>query len=590
MLKKKWTLLPEPEASLVTALASELNLPDLIAKILIRRGITDKHSAKKFFQPEINHLHDPFLMKGMDKAVQRLTLAIENKENIMIFGDYDVDGTAGVSMFYCFLSHFGMNPVPYIPDRFTEGYGLSTQGIDLAASRNLKLMIVIDCGITAEEKVKYANSLGIDVIICDHHKPPEKIPDALAVLDPLRPDCEYPFKYLCGTGVAFKLIQGVCLKLGLDFYHSLLDFVAIATAADIVPLRDENRVLVHHGFSNIKRNPRPSFSALIKKSGYRLEDLNSTTVAFGLGPRINAVGRLGSGARAVEFLTCSDIADAESLVSILESENQNRKKIDTQIYSEAQELYESRSDEHRDDLAIVLFNPEWHPGVLGIIASRMVEKYYRPAIILTKINGVAKGSARSIEQLNIYDALKLCAAQSTALSQYGGHSFAAGLEVELDRIDEFRTVFNNVVRDLIFTSPSGGQPQALDIVPEIKIESELKLSELDSRLVKIINRFQPFGTENLNPIFVSYGVQVVGEPRNYNGTNVFRVREFRNGKPAENVSDCVYYCSDSLDTPGNIEIARGNLYDIVYSIEENFWNDKLRIQLRLRDLRPAFHK
>jgi single-stranded-DNA-specific exonuclease len=583
MLKKKWTFLPDPDSNLVSTFASDINVPASIAKILIRRGVSDRPTAKKFFQPDLTDLHDPFLMKDMDKAVERLLSAIEIKEDIMLFGDYDVDGTCGVSMFHSFLVQFGMKPAVYIPDRFSEGYGLSLKSIEFAALKNVKLMIVIDCGITAADKVEFAKSLGINIIICDHHKPPDIIPDACAVLDPLRAGCGYPFKFLCGTGVAFKLIQAVCLKLGLDHYRSLLDFAAVATSADMVPVTDENRVIVHHGFALIKERPRPCFHTLIKKSGFRLEDLNSTSVAFGLGPRINAVGRLGSGTRAVEFLTSQSTVQAEALASVLESENKNRKKIDSEIYSEAQSLYEaSRADgSQEDDVAIVLFNPEWHPGVLGIIASRMVEKYYRPSIILTAFNGAAKGSARSIEGFNIYDALKLCAAECSALVQFGGHSHAAGVEVQLAGLDQFKISFSRIVRGLISRSELGEEI----LTPEIKIESEVKLSELNPRFVKIIRSFEPFGTGNVNPVFVSGGVQVVGEPRNYNGTNVFRVRNFQNGKPDENVYDCIYYCTDSVEEPGTTEIIRGNFYDIVYSIEENFWNDKLRTQLRLRDIR-----
>ncbi|MGH2575698.1 MAG: single-stranded-DNA-specific exonuclease RecJ, partial [Ignavibacteria bacterium] len=440
VLKKKWTVLEEPDYNQILQLSQDTDIPLPLSKILIRRNVNNKVDAKRFFVPDLKYLYDPFLMKDMDKASQRLLKVIENKEKIMVFGDYDVDGTSGVSMFYCFLKNLGITPLVYIPDRFTEGYGLSKTGIQQAAKNNIKLIIAIDCGITAFDKVEYANSLDIEIIICDHHQPPELIPSAYAVLDALQDGCNYPLKDLCGTGVAFKLIQAVCEKLGSDLHLSLLDFVAIATAADMVPVIDENRILVHFGFKQIIENPRPSFLTLIKNSGFKIENLNTSSVAYALGPRINAVGRLGDANRAVEFLTCDDMSKVDSLAGVLESENINRKKIDSEIYSQAQSSYESYLNRSPDanDVAIVLHDPEWHPGVLGIIASRMVEKYYRPSIILTNFKGVAKGSARSIHDFNIYDALKQCAAVFPGLIQFGGHFYAAGLEVEIEKIDEFR--------------------------------------------------------------------------------------------------------------------------------------------------------
>lgn len=409
MLHKKWTLAEEPDKAFVAQFSRETNIPFTLSKILVNRGITSKSLARQFFIPELTQLHDPFLMKDLDKAAERLLQVINNKEKILIFGDYDVDGTSGVSMFHLFLKKFDVPNNVFIPDRFTDGYGLSKSGIEHAVKEGIKLIVSIDCGITANDKVDYAKSNGIDVIICDHHQPPEKLPEAYAILDALQPGCEYPFKYLCGTGVAFKLIQGICSKLNVDYYIDLLDFAAIATAADMVPIVDENRVILHYGFKQIVENPRPSFLTLIRNSGFKLENLTTSNVVFSLGPRINAVGRLGDATRAVEFLTCSDDSKVEELAGILESENINRRKIDSEIYQDAQNLYESYKNEFdRDDkeVAIILYNECWHPGVLGIIASRMVEKYYKPAIILTLFNGHAKGSARSVNNFNIYDALK----------------------------------------------------------------------------------------------------------------------------------------------------------------------------------------
>lgn len=309
-------------------------------------------------------LYDPLLMKDMDKACERLIKVINEKERVLLFGDYDVDGTSGVSMFHLFLKEFGVPNIVFIPDRFTDGYGLSSSGVDKAVEEGIKLIIAIDCGITAYEKVKYAHDLGIDIIICDHHQPPEAIPDAFAVLDALQHDCNYPFRYLCGTGVAFKLIQAVCIRMGLDNYTHLIDFVAAATAADMVPVIDENRILLHFGFKQIVDNPRPSFLTLIQKAGFKLDNITTSNVVFSLGPRINAVGRLGDAIRAVEFLTCNDLSKVEALASVLEFENMNRKKIDSEIYQQAQDSYEAylkKSSSPEDEISIVLHNPEWHP-------------------------------------------------------------------------------------------------------------------------------------------------------------------------------------------------------------------------------------
>src|SRR5437762_5893918 len=371
--KKKWSVLENVEQDLLSDFCGELNIPPALAKILIRRNIKTKAEAKKYFMPDIGQLHDPFLMKGMEKAAERILEVIRNKENILIFGDYDVDGTSGVSMFHCFLRELGVPNEYFIPDRFTDGYGLSNTGIDFAVTKGIKLIVSIDCGITAYDKVEYAKTLGVDIIICDHHQPPENIPDAFAVLDALQQDCNYPFKSLCGTGVAFKLIQAVCIKLNLTIYLDLIDFAAIATAADMVPVIDENRILLYYGFKRVIEKPRPSYLTLIKKSGIKHENLTTSNVVFSLGPRINAVGRLGDAIRAVKFLTCENMEDAEELASVLESENTNRKKIDSEIYIQAQSTYEDYIDGFtetvNDDVAIILHNPDWHPGVLGIIAS-----------------------------------------------------------------------------------------------------------------------------------------------------------------------------------------------------------------------------
>ncbi len=590
VLNKKWTVsndLTDAESiEKVNLFASEINVPVSLSKILISRGITNPSEAKKFFVPELKFLHDPFLMKDLDKAVERLIQVINNRERVLIFGDYDVDGTSGVSMFHMFMKELGVPNLVFIPDRFVDGYGISHSGIDVAEKEDIKLIISIDCGITAYEQVEYAKSKGIEMIICDHHQPPENIPDAFAVLDPQRTDCNYPFKSLCGAGVAFKLIQGVCSKLELTYYLSLLDFVAVATAADMVPVIDENRVLLHFGFQQIKEKPRPSFDTLIRNAGFKFENICTSNVVFSLGPRINAVGRLGDGSRAVEFLTCDDYSKVEELADVLEFENTNRKKIDSEIFTQAQTSYEeyiNTLEINKDDVAIILHNPEWHPGVLGIIASRMVEKYYKPSIIMTTFNGHAKGSARSISNFNIYDALKQCSNEFTGLVQFGGHYHAAGLELKIDMIDEFRECFNKIARNIINDSELGSDI----LIPEIKIDVELDLGEIDRRFVKILKHFEPFGPSNMTPVFLSKNLQVVGDPRIYNNsTMVFKVRGASNtdfkGYTSQ-VLDCIFYQPPSINGNERVRIKTGDVIDAVYSVEENHWNGKTKTQLRIRD-------
>ncbi len=588
-IKKKWTISNAADEEKVKNLSQEINVPASLAGILVTRNIHSRADAKKFFVHDLKNLYDPFLMKGMEKASERIIEVIKNKEKILIFGDYDVDGTSGVSMFHTFLRDLGVPNEVFIPDRFTDGYGLSNTGIDFAKDRDIKLIVSIDCGITAVDKVEYANSIGIDMIICDHHQPPATLPNAYAILDALQPGCDYPFKSLCGTGVAFKLVQAVCQKLELDDWQGLLDFVAVATAADMVPVTDENRTLISYGFKQILSNPRPSFATIFKNSNLKLEHITTSNVVFTIGPRINAVGRLGDATRAVKFLTSKSILEAEELMSVLEMENSNRKKIDSEIYLQAQSSYETYkidtvNSEGKDDVAIVLHNPEWHPGVLGIIASRMVEKYYRPSIILTTFNGYAKGSARSINNFNIYEAIKRTSEECGAVVQFGGHFHAAGIEIEVEKVEEFRSTFNRIAKSII-ADTAGGKEM---LVPEIKVDAEIDVTDVNQRFVKILSHFEPFGPGNMTPIFLTRELQIVGDPKTYNGsTTVFKVRKTsQNGNRFDNYSfDCVYYQSPDLDTTSRHCLKTGTKLDLIYSVEENHWNGNTKTQFRIRDLK-----
>lgn len=549
-------------------LKTNVELPELILRFLYLRGITDYQKVLKFFRPTIDKLYDPFLLKDCLKAADRVIESINRKERIMILGDYDVDGTCGVSMFYLFLKKLSLESEVYIPDRIDEGYGISIKAIDLAKEQNIKLIISIDCGITAYDKVEYAKSLGIDFIICDHHQPPEIIPDALAVIDPLRADDNYPFKYLCGAGVAFKLAQAVSNKLNKpELPNSLIDLVAIATASDIVPLTDENRILVKEGFELINNKPRLSLKVLIESSGLKVGNLTTSNIVFTLAPRINAVGRLGDAKRAVELLTCEDNEKIKEFAFILNDENQNRREIDKSITDDVFKIFDEPINIENQS-SIVIHNEDWHPGVIGIVAARLVEKYNLPSIVLTTVNGVGKGSARSINSFNIYEALKQC---EDKLIQFGGHFHAAGLEIELDNIEEFRKSFNEIASNEISEE---------QLIPEIEYDKEVTFDELTPKIFHILSFFEPFGPENMIPVFITRDVQIIGDVRFAKAnTHIFKVRDSQSNKIFEAVFFNSLEYSDLIKTGSNC--------DICYSIDKSFWNGKEYTKLRIRDLKIA---
>ena len=547
-------------------LKTKIQLPDLIVRLLYLRGVSDYQKVIKFFKPTYERTYSPFLMKDCDIACARVLKAIEDKEKVMIVGDYDVDGTCGASMLHLFLKNFSIDSDIYIPNRIEEGYGISELAIDKAKEQDIKLIISVDCGITASEKVDYSNKLGIEFIICDHHQPPEKIPEALAVLDPLRVDCEYPFKYLCGTGVAFKLIQAVCSKLNMKSYaKSLLDFVAIATASDIVPIVDENRIFVSEGLKMLNANPRPSFKTLVESAGLQIGNINTTNIVFSVAPRINAVGRLGDAKRAVELLTSIDESEQDELANTLNEENDKRREFDKSITEEAFKIYED-SDPQGTDQVIVLHNGEWHSGVIGIVAARLVEKYNKPSIVLTTVKGVAKGSARSINGFNIYEALRKC---ENMLIQFGGHYHAAGLEIEIDKIAEFRKEFNIIATEEIIKA---------QLQPEIEVDSEIEFEEITPKMKKIISFFEPFGPGNTPPIFVSYDTQIVGDVRLAKSeTHIFKLRQSKSPKAI----DTIFFGSGEYKD----KLVKGAVCDICFSIEKNNWNNIESYKLRIRDIR-----
>ena len=568
----RWTIAEPPSADVVSRLSQEINVPEPIAKILVFRGIDDYDKAKAYFRPTLELLHDPFLLDGMEVAASRVIDAIQQKEKFLVFGDYDVDGTNGASMLYLFLKELGADVEYYIPDRIKEGYGISRQGIDRAHQDDVKIFLAVDCGITAVEQVAYARALGLDVIICDHHETGAVLPDALAVLDPIKSGDPYPFKHLCGCGVGFKLIQAVARRLGKEsLILPYLDFVALASTADIVPLAGENRVLTKIGLEAINTNPRPGIKALIEGAGLKAGQITTGQIVFVLAPRINAVGRLGDAMRAVKLLTSSDPLEARGLAQILEEENKNRRKIDEDTFAEAQQLVENIFDIETES-AIVLHQEHWHPGVVGIVASRMVEKYYKPSIMMATVDGVAKGSARSVSGFDLYEALKHC---EDKIIQFGGHKYAAGLTVEIARLDEFREAFNAAVKELMAEELK---------TPEIRIDVEIALTELTPRFIRILKEFAPFGPSNLRPTFLARNLEVQGTPRIV-GKNHLRFKVRQNGT----VFDAIGFgLGDFLP---RVTTGRKNL-ECVFTIEENDWNSPAGVrqgdslpQLKIRDLR-----
>jgi single-stranded-DNA-specific exonuclease len=567
MLNKRWKIKNLSDEAPVVNLSQALNISDILSKLLVLRGITNFDEAKKYFRPSIDYFHDPFLMDGMNLATQRIIEAITENHLIYIFGDYDVDGTGSTALMYLFLKELGANVRFYIPQRLVEGYGISRAGIDFVKSRDADLLISVDCGITAVEETDYAKSLGIDLIICDHHQPKEQIPNAYAVLDPIKPGCNYPFKYLSGAGVAFKLAQGLSERIGKrDLPLKYLDFVALAASADIVPLIDENRILVKEGLDLINRNPRPGIHALIRSCNIDAGSLTSGQIVFTLAPRINAVGRLGDAERAVELLITESKQKALELAKVLESENYERRKIDENTLDAALVKVENSIDLEKE-IAIILHEENWHPGVIGIVASRLVEKYYRPTIMLTTVDGVAKGSARSISNFDIYSALKKC---EDVLIHFGGHKAAAGLAVEIDKLDEFRTKFNRIAKETI---------SEIDLLPELEIDSEVKFSEITPKFLRIIEQFAPFGPKNLRPVFVARDVEVVNYPKLV-GNNHLVLSLKQSG--CDRVFDSIGFQMGSFY---QLLTKARTFIDIVFTIDKSSRDGKEFPQLRLKDIR-----
>jgi single-stranded-DNA-specific exonuclease len=565
-MEYKWVLDYDYDEKNIDEIARELAVPEIMARILLNRQIDSFEKAYTFFRPDLENLHDPFLLKDMDKAVERLHKALHTGENILIYGDYDVDGVSSAALMYLVLSRMvGSKVTYYIPDRMTEGYGLSVNSIREISESDVSLIVTVDCGVTAVEEIALAKELGMDTVVCDHHQPSDELPPAVAILDPKLPDSDYPFQELAGVGVAFKLLQGLYQKLEmpdaeLDEY---LDLVAIGSCADIVPLTDENRILVRHGLDKINYNPRFGVRALLESSGLVNREITAGLIVFVLAPRINAVGRLGDAKRAVQLFTAPTLQHARTFARELEKENRLRRDIDEITFKEALAILKEKLDPENDK-AFVLYKRDWHPGVIGIVASRMVEKFYRPTIMITVVDGIGKGSARSISNFNIYQAIKEC---SHLLSGFGGHKYAAGLTIKEDNIPEFVEAFKKAAESHL-------QPE--NLIPCLNIDGEIELKDFSPRFMRLLKLLGPFGPMNLRPVFMSRNLKILGTP-SIVGHNHLKLKVEQNGTVMDVIG---FNMADYLK-----KIGENGTVDCVYVIEENRWNGKTTIQLRLKDIR-----
>ena len=561
-MKKRWVQAVKGKAETTDSLAQQLNIDTSLAEILVQRGISSFQEAKDFFRPQLTQLHDPFLMKDMDKAIARIDLALAAGENIMIYGDYDVDGTTSVALAYSFFSQFTSAIEYYIPDRHKEGYGISTAGIDHAKAQGITLIIALDCGIKSNDKIDYANNLGIDFIICDHHLPGDELPAAIAILDPKRSDCPYPFKELAGCGIGFKLAQAYCLthNLPAENYERYIDLVMVSIAADIVPINEENRTLAYYGLIKLNTNPCTGLKALMDSCG-KNKDFTITDVVFTLAPRINAAGRMDHGNQAVKMLLCTADTLAAEQSLFINLQNTDRKTTDQHITAAALALIDE-SEILINKKTTVVYNDQWNKGVIGIVASRLTEKYYRPTIVLTLSNGMLTGSARSVPGYDLYEALLGCA---DLLEQFGGHKFAAGMTIKPENIEAFAERFETVVAATITENL---------LCPEILIDNEISLAQIDGKFQRILAQMAPFGPVNPAPVFVSHNVFYVGRPYIVGAKHLKLSIKQQNSSIFETIGFGLAEFEQLLkpDQP----------FSVCYTIEENVWKEQKRLQLNIK--------
>ena len=561
-----WNLKPAPETEKVEHLSKALGISSPLAKLLVQRGIETFDAAKEFFRPNLNDLHNPFLMKDMDLAVARVEKAIANHENIMVYGDYDVDGTTSVALMSSYLLSSYEQVATYIPDRYKEGYGVSYLGIDYAYDNDISLIIALDCGIKAIDKVAYASEKGIDFIICDHHRPGDEIPNAVAVLDPKRDDCSYPYNELCGCGVGFKLIQAIAEKKGQPFEELIpyLDLVATAIAADIVPMTGENRILAFHGLKVINANPRPGIQAIIQQLDKK--ELTITDVVFIIAPRINAAGRMKHGLYAVELLSENDLEQAEKFASEIEKNNADRKDLDKKITEEA--LQQITINKEEDNYTSVVYQEDWHKGVIGIVASRLIENFYRPTLVFTKSGDKLAASARSVKGFDVYNALHAC---SDFIEQFGGHKYAAGLTLKPENYEKFKVKFEEVVKNSI--------PDALR-TPEVHIDGELFLSDITPQFYRILSQMAPFGPQNMHPVFMARGLRDNGYGKPVGSDKSHLKLSIISGADDKTYNAIGFGLGDKFSL-----VKSGDSFQAAFTVDENHWNGVTSLQLMLKDLK-----
>lgn len=564
-MDKRWLLKEIPAPAQIERLSKAINVNPYLSAILLQRGINDFESARKFFRPSLEQLHDPFLMKGMEDAVTRLRDALNANEKILIYGDYDVDGTTSVALVYSFLRKFYSNCEVYIPDRNAEGYGISLAGIEWAEQHGFSLVIALDCGIKSSELIAIAKLKGIDFIICDHHLPDDFVPDAVAVLDPKQKDCPYPYKELSGCGLGFKFIQGYAMRFdGTADIYNYLDLVAVSIASDIVPITGENRILTYFGLKKLNENPMPGLKALKEIAGLKNE-LDVSGIVFTLGPRINAAGRVAHGRAAVELLVATTEAEANELAEKVNLKNEVRKQFDSDITEEAIAMIEA-SDALRSSKSTVLFKNSWHKGVIGIVAARCVEKYYRPTVILTESNNKITGSARSVHGFDLYHAILEC---SDLLEKFGGHKYAAGLTLDMANLESFQRKFEEVVSSTIKEDM---------LTPVLELDMPLRFDSITAKFITILKQMAPFGPENQRPVFEATDVFVFNSLSSFKDRHVrFLAGQLNN----ENVFQTVGFdMNDHYD-----RLAKGDHFKMAFTIEENTFNGVTSIQLRLKDIK-----
>ncbi|MBQ9400543.1 MAG: single-stranded-DNA-specific exonuclease RecJ [Bacteroidales bacterium] len=566
----KWIFKEQADPVKVERLSTEIGIDTVLAELLIERGVETFDEARLFFRPSLDRLHDPFLMKDMDKAVERLRKAITTKEKILVYGDYDVDGTTAVALVYSFIKRFSNAVDFYVPDRYDEGYGVSIKGIEWAAANGFGLIITLDCGIKAIDKVKLAASKGIDVIICDHHLPEDELPAAVAVLDPKREDCHYPFDDLSGCGVGFKLVQAYSAKYGVPFETlvPLLDLLVVSISSDLVTMVGENRILAHFGLKQLNENPRHGLKAMVNLSNIEPGHITIDDIVFKIGPRINAAGRMETGRLAVELLTAKDTETAMFIGEKINESNNDRKNIDREITKEALEMVQTGKCLASEN-ATVVYNPKWNKGVVGIVASRLVEAYYKPTIVLTKSNGFVTGSARSVSGFDLYQAIESCA---DLLENFGGHMYAAGLTLKEENLPEFSRRIDEFISGKII-------PEML--TPVVEIDAKLNFSQVTPKFTRILKQFQPFGPGNSNPIFVTENVYDAGNGRKVGAGGVhLKLDLIQESQPYHQIPAIAFNMSDYYEY-----IKSGNPLDVCYSIVENYYRGNSTIQLRVKDLR-----